>query len=95
MDTAVAVAMVMVPMDWATARARAKAVAMTGDQGNGCGHGHGLAMPCPWQRAWMLLAALLIACNGHAMALARLRTGEPSRDLCPGKGDMYLSAKVG
>ena len=33
-------------------------------------------------------------CHGHAMAMARLRTGEPSRDLCPGKGDMYHSAKV-
>ena len=36
------------------------------------------AMPWPW----------------HGVAMARLCTGEPSRDLCPGKGDMYHSAKV-
>ena len=29
----------------------------------------------------------------HGMAMARLCTGEPSRDLCPGKGDMHHSAK--
>jgi hypothetical protein len=49
---------------------------------------HGMAMP-----------GHAMACHGHAMAMpwlamARLCTGEPSRDLCPGKGDMYHSAKV-
>ena len=41
-------------------------------------HGHAMAMPWPC----------------HAMAMARLCTNKPSRDLCPGKGDMYHSAKV-
>ncbi len=50
---------------------------------------HAMAMPWPCHGH-----AMPWPCHGHGMAMARLCTGEPSRDLCPGKGDMHHSAKV-
>jgi hypothetical protein len=48
-------------------------------------NGHAMPWPCH---------AMAMPWHGHGMAMARLCTGEPSRDLCPGKGDMHHSAKV-
>jgi hypothetical protein len=52
-------------------------------------HGHAMAMAMPW-----LCHAMAMPWPWHGMAMARLCTGEPSRDLCPGKGDTCHSARV-